>query len=58
MDNSKKKTEQRLGSDFLVAIPDELYRDFLNIFDMIKEVQHNVHRVADAMRPIEDEMLP
>jgi hypothetical protein len=54
MDN-KKKTEQRLGDDLPVAIPDELYREFRNMFDMIKEVQHNLHQLADAMRPIKDE---
>lgn len=52
MDISEEKREQRFGDNELVVIPDELYREFRNIFDMMKEVQQNLHKIADAMKPI------
>jgi len=54
MDNQNEKIEQRFEDGGLVVVPDELYKEFRNIFDMIKEAQQNLHKIADAMKPIDN----
>ena len=53
MDKQNEKIEQWLQGNELVVVPDELYSEFRNIFDMIKEIQSNLHKVADEMKTVD-----
>jgi hypothetical protein len=53
MDNPNEKVEQWLASDSLAVIPDELYTEFRNIFEMMKEIQQHLHKVAEEMKPLD-----
>jgi hypothetical protein len=53
MNNPNEKVEQWLESDSLAVIPDELYSEFRHIFEMMKEIQQNLHKVAEEMKPVD-----
>ena len=55
MENDSKQTQRRqLPIDEVVYLPDDIYHMFQNIFEMVKEAQHQLHKVRAEMKPIEN----
>ena len=51
MDSQNQRTEQLPESDKSIYVPDDLYRSFHNIFELMKKAQCELHEVKDEMKP-------
>ena len=55
MENDSKPTQRRqLPEDEVVFVPDDIYRSFQNIFEMMKDAQSELQKVRAEMKPIEN----
>jgi len=53
MDSQNQRTEQLPENDKSIYVPNDLYRSFHNIFELMKKAQRELHEVKDEMKPAE-----